>query len=163
MNKASSALLATAGVTAGLLGFALPAGAAVSHAPYPTTCTYSLPNSNPQGTTDSVNFQGDHSGKGDFKGRGKHNSGNDNSHGNPGSDPRNPCHHRTPPPCSTPPPCPRGHEGFSDYVKQQTSEKKSYKVCNPVPCPHQAKRCHPRCKTTGSRHHHNRCKTNKTP
>ena len=52
MNKASSALLATAGVTVGLLGFALPAGAAVAHGP----------NSQPgQSQSQTTGFQGPNS------------------------------------------------------------------------------------------------------
>ena len=143
MNKASSALLATAGVTVGLLGFALPAGASVSAGPSSTVGT-----PNAQVTQHSVpgNYQGNNK---DTK---QH---RDPCHPTrtPCTHPRwQPCSHRTPPCCQ--PPCDKGRENFGGYVKEQTTKKQTY-VCKVRPCQHKPKPCHPKCKNTQphKRHH----------
>src|ERR1700753_1172278 len=94
MNKASSALLATAGVTVGLLGFALPAGAATtpgggSGTPPIITPPNKLP---PTG------------GQGQGQSGGNNNGGDRGSYGKGGKGKHDPCPTRTKNPCP-PKPC----------------------------------------------------------
>src|ERR1700761_6595438 len=99
MNKASSALLATAGVTVGLLGFALPAGAATtpgggSGTPPIITQPNKLPTTGGQGQGQSGgnNNGGDRSG-------GNNNGGDRGSYGKGGKGKHDPCPTRTKTPC----------------------------------------------------------------
>ena len=165
MNKASSTLLATAGVTVGLLGFALPAGAATTPASNTPSVT-SVPNqsggapsdlgSNNQsgskdgnrGGQDGKGGRGDYGGQDGKGGRGKDGRG----------DQRNPCPTKTHKPCPPKPcewvwtkPCKDKH-GHWGYAKA----KHTY-VCHPKPCPAKPKPCPTKtskpCPTKGDKGH----------
>jgi hypothetical protein len=150
MNKASSAFLATAGVTVGLLGFALPAGASVATGPT-TTGTQQAPfktaqagGNNNKGDSNGSNGKGDDRGKngGDTKNRGD----------------KNPCPTRTKNPCPPKPcevvvtkPC-KPYKDKYGHLQTHTTAKHVY-VCHPKPCPTKAKPCPPKCKKTQSHRH----------
>jgi hypothetical protein len=140
MNKASSALLATAGVTVGLLGFALPAGAAVGGGnPAPAVQT--------QQTQPQNGFQGPNSSNNNNSTWGGQKNGGDKSGWGGQRNPcptrtSKPCPTRTYEPCPTKPcepvqtrPCKDKHEHWG-YAKA----KHTY-VCTPKPCPTKAKPC----------------------
>jgi hypothetical protein len=160
MNKASSALLATAGVTVGLLGFALPAGAATSPTGGGSAPSVSQPNfPSGSGTSD----QGD-KGKG---GGDKGNGGSDQGKGGRGDkggrgrtgDPnpyptktKSPCPTRTHKPCPPKPceavvvkPC-KTHKDKDGHLTSYRQAPKHVLVCKPKPCPTKAKPCPPKCK-----------------
>ncbi|HEX4257405.1 MAG TPA: hypothetical protein VH089_20100 [Streptosporangiaceae bacterium] len=172
MNKASSALLATAGVTVGLLGFALPAGAATTSAggytPPSGQCSYSPPLQHPATQTGLARRAQTDTPKGPSSGDPKGPSSGDPK-GPSSGDPKGPSSgdpkgHK-PDPCPTntkkkPEPCQwveakpgktydkRGHGD----VKAFTTAKRAY-VCHPKPCPTKAKPCPPKCKKTGKHKH----------
>lgn len=155
MNKASSALLATAGVTVGLLGFALPAGAATT--PTPGQQVQSRPNQPAgfqQGTPGSNN-QRDGKNGGGKGGNGGYNPDPIKT-GKPGSKPCHgkpqpkPCHSKTPPkPCyPVVKPCRDKHGHVISY-----GQAKHTYVCHPKPCKQTPKPCHPKCKKTQPHKH----------
>jgi hypothetical protein len=169
MNKATSALLASAGVTVGLLGFALPAGAATAavagHHPTTGQCSY-LPVYPPAGTgLDSQTKTGDDQ---------RPNKGSDyGQDGNYGQDGKGKDHGKKPDPCptDTKSPCPthtykpcppkpcqpvvskpcKPHRGKDGHWTSYQQQPKHVLVCKPKPCPTKAKPCPPKCKK--NQHH----------
>jgi hypothetical protein len=137
MNKASSALLATAGVTVGLLGFALPAGAATASGPgsgsQPTVTQNAAPVGNNQGGNKDSYGRG---------GQGKHDPCPTRT--------KNPCPPKTKNPCPPKPcqpvvskPCQPHRDGHLTSYRQAP---KHVLVCKPKPCPTKPKPCPPKCK-----------------
>jgi hypothetical protein len=155
MNKASSALLATAGVTVGLLGFALPAGAATTSAP--TTQIQQQPGFKGQNPSNNNNPSwGGKKADGDKGGWGGQ---------------RNPCPTRTSKPCPTktykpcpPKPCEpvQARPGKDKHEHWGYAKAKHTYVCKPKPCPTKAKPCPTKTKPcapkgkkgSGHRHQH---------
>jgi hypothetical protein len=142
MNKASSALLATAGVTVGLLGFALPAGAATASGgggPTPST------------SVTQPSFAG---------GSGGNSQGRNNKAGPYPTKTKSPCPTRTKNPCppKTKTPCPpkpcqpvvskpcQPHKDKYGHLTSYRQAPKHVLVCKPKPCPTKAKPCPPKCK-----------------
>ena len=174
MNKASSALLATAGVTVGLLGFALPAGAATASVggskPDIGQCSYSPTGGFvPTGTgLDSQTKTGDDQrpNKGDGKDGTYGQDGKGGSYGRDGkgqdrgkrpdpcpTDTKSPCPVHTHKPCPPKPcqpvefkPCKphRGKDGR--WITREQQKPKHVYVCQPKPCPTKPKPCPPKCK-----------------
>jgi hypothetical protein len=165
MNKASSALLATAGVTAGLLGFALPAGAAVSADPGPAPAvTKTFPSGGGQdgwgGGQDG--WGGDQNGKsGGQDGKGGDNRGKGGDKPTPyptqtkspcPTRTRNPCPPKTKTPCPPKPcqpvvskPCKPDKDKYGHLTSYRQAPKHVL-VCKPKPCPTKPKPCPPKCR-----------------
>jgi hypothetical protein len=161
MNKASSALLATAGMTVGLLGVALPAGAATAAGP--NSGGSSTPSS--QQITNPPNIPGGSAGNNQSNNnQGKNDRGRDNRGGQkPEPGPiktKSPCPVHTHKPCPprTKNPCPpkpcqpvvtkpcKPRRDKDGHLTSYREQPKHVLVCKPKPCPTKAKPCPPRCK-----------------
>jgi hypothetical protein len=160
MNKASSALLATAGVTVGLLGFALPAGAAVSAPPGGPTPVVGQPPSGPaNGPTGPANGPAGPAGPRGPSDNGPAGPRGDGPQGGPtgpkGNGPTgqpDPCPTRTHKPCPPKPcevvvikPCKHKWDKGGWLAAHREQAKRVY-VCKPKPCPTKPKPCPPKCK-----------------